>query len=243
MINEITCAIIDDEQHVIDLLTNRLARLFRDIKITGAFTSWEDALSALRTTAFDLLFVDISMPEKTGIELLQLVPDLESEIIFVTAHDNYALDAFAFNTSGYLLKPVSDKDLAAAVNKAVVRIKNKPKAAVAHATHTINDRLAIPNNNGIDYVNVADILYLEGLNKYTRIVTSTTEFISSLNLGRFEYLTVKHPFFQVHRSYIVNLNSILRYESTGTVIMANRKEIPVSRSCRTALLDISRKGF
>lgn len=241
MHNDISCIIVDDEQHAIDLLTGRIQKLFPDLLIGGTFSAWDAAVAALRKHNYDVAFIDISIPEKNGLELLELLPGLESEIIFVTAYEEYALDAFAFNTSGYLLKPVNDKELSAAVNKALARIMNRRQVKPGPASRQVRERIAIPNNNGIDYVHVADILYLEGSNRYTRIVTVTNEYLSSMNLGKFEYLVSTHPFFQVHRSYIVNLNYILRYESQGVLILQNKKEIPVSRNLKAPLLDILRR--
>jgi two-component system LytT family response regulator len=242
MNSNVTCIIIDDEQHAIDMLTAKLSRLYKSITIVATFTFWEEAIDTLRTNKCDLLMLDIFMPEKNGIELLQLLPNLDCEIIFVTAHDNFAIEAFMFNTSGYLLKPISDKELSIAVDRALNRIQNKHSAPMA-TLNPVSERLAIPNNNGIDYIAVNDILYLEGLNKYTRIVTAKSEFISSLNLGKFNHLITKHSFFQVHRSYIVNLKSILRYESAGILILQNKKEIPVSRNLRMDLLGHIKNGF
>ncbi len=244
MNNAVTCIIIDDEQHAIDMLVSRMSLLYKNIKIAATFTSWETAIDTLRTHQYDLLLIDISMPGKSGIELLHLLPNLDCEIIFVTAFDNFAIETFAFNTSGYILKPVNDKELSASVNKALNRIQNKKQTNIhTSSLPATSGHLAIPNNNGIDYVDIADILYLEGLNKYTKIATVSSEFISSLNLGRFEYITAKTSFFQVHRSYIVNLNKVLRYESSGILIMLNKAEIPVSRNFRAELLGIIRNGF
>ena len=239
MINNYTCIIVDDEPDAIELLECRIKLLFQNILITGTYTHWEKALEALRTQKCDLLLLDISMPGKNGIDLLKLLPNLECEIVFVTAHENYAIDAFDFPTSGYILKPADDAALFKAINKALERVhKNKlAKQSQPQATF-ISDKIGIPNNHGIDYINVADILYLESTNKCTRIVTAKAEHISSLNLGKFQNLIDQHCFFQVHRSYIINLNCILRYESSGLVIMTNKMEIPVSRSTKTEFLQL-----
>ncbi len=239
MSNNISCIIVDDEQDAIELLTGRLGLLFKNIVVAGTYSHWEKALEALRTVKCDLLFMDISMPGKNGIELLKIIPGLDCEIIFVTAHDNYALDAFSFSTSGYVLKPIDDAALSAAITKATERIQNKRLAKQTNSPAPfVNERIGIPSNHGIDYVNISDILYLESTNKCTRIVTATAEYMSSLNLGKFQNLVDNHSFFQVHRSYIINLKNILRYESSGVVIMSNKQEIPVARSIKNDFLKI-----
>ena len=244
MPDNVTCIIVDDEQDAIELLTDRIGRLYRNIQITASYTYWEDALEALRKQNCDLLLMDISMPGKNAIDLLKLLPGLQCEIIFVTAHDNYALDAFAFSTSGYLLKPIDDAALSTAINKALERIKNK-KLAQKHTTASqpINNKIGIPNNHGIDYISISDILYLESTNKCTKIVTAKAVYISSLNLGKIKEMINSVSFFQVHRTYVVNLNSILRYESSGVVIMSNKMEIPVSRNVKNEFLKIFNSSY
>ena len=242
MHNNCNCFIIDDEQDSIELLSDRLTKLYKNITIADTFTHWEDALAALREQTPDLLFMDISMPGKNSIELLKLLPGLDCEIIFVTAHEQYAIDAFAFATSGYILKPIDDMELSAAINKALGRIKSKKQARQNSNTATI-EKIGISNNHGVDYIDIRDILYLESEQKCTKIVTEKAEYLSSYHLGRYKNLIDKHAFFQVHRSYIVNLNCVLRFESSGYVIMSNKKEIPVSRNVRNEFLDAFNVGY
>ncbi len=244
MTNNFTCIIVDDEHDAIELLADRLAHLFKNITILATYTKWEEALDALRRQNCDLLFMDISMPEKNAIELLKLLPGLDSEIIFVTAHEDYALDAFAFNVSGYILKPLSDTDLSSAINKAIQRVVTKRLAKPATAqANMLNEKIGITNKQGIDYINVQDILYLESVNKCTKIVTDKGSYTSSANIGNYKNLTTRFPFFQVHRAYIINLNCILRYESSGLVIMSNKKEIPISRNVKTEFLKFFNNSF
>ena len=244
MINNFTCIIVDDEQDSIELLSSRLEHLYRNIIVLSTYTTWHTALQALRTEKYDILFMDISMHEKNGISLLKLLPGLESEIIFVTAHDNYALDAFSFSATGYILKPIDDVELSFAIDKAIERIKHKKKALQPVVLATpLNKKIGIPNNLGIDYVNINDIMYLESIHKCTKIVTNTGEYTSSHNIGNFQNLIDQHSFFQVHRSYIINLNSIMRYESPLLVIMTNKKEIPISRSVKNNFLKLFNNIF
>ncbi len=239
MPNNISCIIVDDEQDAIELLTDRIGKLYKNITIKGTYFYWEDALKALREEECDLLITDISMPGKNGLELLKLLPNLQAEIIFVTAHEQYAINAFSFSTSGYILKPVDDEELSAAIGKAIERIQNKKLAKQPrNIAPVLSERIGIANNHGIDYLVINEILYLESTNKCTKIITSHTEYTSSYNLGKFKDMLVNHPFFQVHRSYIVNLNSILRYESSGVVIMVNKMEIPVARNVKNDFLQL-----
>lgn len=233
-----TCAILDDEPDAIELLISRLERLFPNAEVRDTFSNWEDAFLALRRKKYDLLFTDISMPGKNGLELLSLLPDLDCEIIFVTAHDTYALKAFAFAASGYLLKPVDDAELLAAVTRTLDRIKLKKLADQASKTQGRQEaRLRIPGNNGADFVHISDVVYLESVNKCTRIVTTTKQYTSSYNIGTFKFLEDDHSFVQVHRAFIVNLDHVTRYEG-GQLYMKDQTVIPVARASRQNLQQV-----
>lgn len=238
MNNTFTCIIIDDEEHAIGLLRESIAGLYSNIEIIGAYTSWKDGLEAVRSVHADLLFLDISIGGKNGMDILKIVPQLESEIIFVTAYAEYALDAFKFSATGYVVKPVGDAQLGIAIDKAIERVKNKRLAKQKPAAAHVNSKIGIPHGNGINYYEIDDIIYFEAENNYTRVVTQHSDLLSSYNIGKFNTLLEGLPFYQVHRSYVVNLNFIVRYEAVGVVIMSNKKEIPVARSTREDFLKL-----
>jgi two-component system, LytTR family, response regulator len=232
-----SCIIVDDEPQAIDLLVEHLGMLNKNVVIVETFMSWTKAVEGLRSTKCDILFLDISIHGKNGIDLLKIVPGIESEVIFVTAYSNYALNAIKFSPCGYILKPIDDVELAATLDKAIARIDNKRMAKQALEPQ-LAEKVGIFNNKGIDYVDVEDIIYFESINQYTRITTHKAEFTSSYHLGKFSQITDKYPFYKVHRSFIINLKNVLRYENTGVVIMSNKKEIPVSRSQRSEFMKI-----
>ncbi|NDC42510.1 MAG: DNA-binding response regulator [Chitinophagia bacterium] len=241
----LTCVIVDDEQDAIELLTSRLHMLFQNLQIVATYNQWETALGHLKNSSPDILFMDISIPGKNGFNILNLVPNLTSELIFVTAFEHFALNAFAFAATGYILKPVDDQELSQAVTKAIERVLNKRKAShFPGPTPALNEKIGIPNGTGIDFFPVNDIYYLESNNKCTYITTRTSRLVSTLNIGKFQFLIEQHGvFYQVHRSYIVNINHIARYESSGIVIMTDKNEIPVSRNERAELMQLLSKKF
>lgn len=245
MLPETNCIIIDDEPKAIELLKERLEILFPDIRITGTYTEWKKGLETLKSQPVDLVFLDVSMPEKSGIDFLKLFPTLPFHVIFVTAHSEFALQAIKFSAVGYVLKPVDDYELSFAVNKALERIKeathrNQASPAVhpASATHSNTIKIGIPNIKGIDYLNADEILYFESVNKYTKVVTRANSIMSSYNLGEFKKIIDGKIFFQVHRSYIVNLHHIKRYEISGMLIMDDNMQIPVSKTTRPEFINM-----
>ena len=240
MLPEISCIIIDDEHKAVELLKERLQMLFPNVSVVGAFTDWRKGLEALKTATVDIVFLDISMPEKTGIDFLKLFPVIPFQVIFITAHSEFALQAIKFSAAGYVLKPIDDFELSFAVNKALERIYEKPpKVAAASTSNSM--KIGIPSVKGIDYLNSEDILYFESVNKYTKVVTKSYSIMSSYNLGEFKKIIDLKYFFQVHRSYVVNLYHIKRYETSGSLIMQDNMEIPVARTSRAEFLSIFSK--
>lgn len=228
------CIIIDDEPKAIELLKRRLQLLFPNVQVVNTYTQWEDAYEAILNTPIDLLFLDVSMPEKTGVDFLKLFPKLPFQVIFVTAHTQFAVEAIKFSASGYVLKPVDDYELSFAVNKALDRARTSKEPPPASKDNFA--KIGIPNPKGIDYINADDILYFESVNKYTKVVTMSHSLLSSYNLGEFKKL-VEPPFFiQVHRSFIINLRKVKRYETSGNLVMEDDTAIPVSRSVRNEFL-------
>lgn len=239
MLPDFKCIIIDDEPKAIELLQQRLKLLFPDVRILGAFAEWQKGYEAIRSQKIDLLFLDVSMPEKSGIDFLKLFPKTDFDVIFVTAHSQFAVDAIKFSASGYVLKPIDDYELSFAVNKVIEKRKFQAESGNAKpGDNKEKTKIGIPNPKGIDYLNAGEILYFESVNKYTKVVTKDHSLLSSYNLGEFKKLIDERIFFQVHRSYIVNLYKIKRYEISGTLIMEDNMQIPVSRNVRTEFMSV-----
>ena len=162
MANIYTCIIVDDEQHAIGLLAETIKGLYNNLKIIGLCSTFKDAIETLRVVKPDILFLDISIAGKNGMEILKIVPGLECEIIFVTAYSEFAVDAFKVSASGYIVKPAGDTELSNAVDKAIERIKNKKLARqYSNSVAPFNSKIGIPNGKGISYFDIDDIIYFE----------------------------------------------------------------------------------
>lgn len=229
------CILIDDEPKALKLLELALNQLFPDLKIVGKYIDWKDGLQAIRETDFDILFIDISMPEKTGFEMLSLIPLVDFEIVFITAFSEFALKAFDFGASGYILKPLDEESLI----KVVSRILNRIKDTKGHAREVNHfGLLGVRHNKGVDYIDVKDIIYFEAQKRCTKIVTVTYSSMTSNNLGFYKDITASYGFFlQIHRSFIVNLFYISKYINDGTVLLKNSNILPVSKSYRQNFYD------
>jgi two-component system, LytTR family, response regulator len=234
------CVIIDDEDGAIQLLLSRIKLFFKNLEVSATFTKWEMAYNYLQTNEPDIIFMDISMPGTNGIRLLKMLPHIESEIIFITAYAEYALSAFEFTTSGYIVKPIDDTELVAAINKSFksIQYKRLAKQRTDNSNIAMEPKIGIPDFKGIEYVNLKSIIYFEAAKRYVKVVTVEREILSSYNIGKFKALTEKSFFYQVHRSYILNLNYIERYEHTGIVVLHGGTELPVAKNLREDFLNI-----
>lgn len=238
-----TCIIVDDEPKAIEQLDDMITGLYDSIHIEGRHLTWKTAFEALKEAPADIVFLDIAMPQKTGIALLRLLPQLESEVIFVTADPTHALDAFDVGAAGYVLKPLDDCQFKKCVDKALEHIAGKrlAKKSTMPAPETVRAKIGIPNDGGLEYVNVEDILFIEGALRYTRVRCTDRDVLSSYSIGRFREVIGSDSFFQAHRSFIINLNFVLRYDSSGLIVMKDGSEIPVTKNVRTDFLNLFRK--
>jgi two-component system LytT family response regulator len=172
--------------------------------------------------------------------MLELLPDLNAEIIFITAHEEYAIKAFSQNVAGYILKPIDDKIFAKTLDKTVNNIKFRKQSNTIQLLHSTdkNTLIGIHNNNDLDYVSMQEILYFEANMRYTRIVTNAKVYTSSYSIGKFRTAISGHDFFQIHRSFIINLNHVRRYQSPDTIILDNGHKLPISKSLKGAFLKL-----
>jgi two-component system, LytTR family, response regulator len=245
----IRAIIIDDEEHCI----NRLQELIRlycasTVRLEGSYQSVEDGVNAINTLQPDLIFLDIQIKEKTGFDLLRQLKNINSEVIFTTAFEQYAIQAFKFSAIDYLLKPVDKDDLLQAVNKLTGKMlsqQSKQKLDVLLSNlQSINDqtkKIAIPTINGLLFVPVTEIIRCESSINYTTLFLQDKQKITvAKTLKEFEELLTPHKFFRVHNSHLINLAHIKEYRKGkgGFVFMEDNTEIEVSTRRKEDFLKI-----
>jgi DNA-binding LytR/AlgR family response regulator len=197
------------------------------LTLAGSFSNALDALTAMKTQPVDLLFLDIQMPEWTGLQLALLIDAFKTKIIFTTAFDHYALDGFKADALDYLLKPVSYADFLKAAQKAQRYIGNAPAAPQEQS-------LMVRTGYQWRKINCADILYLEAMRDYVAIYTDAGEKILTLNtLQNIAAMLPNSLFVRTHRSFIVHLGKIQVMERN--TILFGKTRIPVSNCYRKAL--------
>ena len=237
--------IIDDEIHCIDTLSWQLQKYAQDVTLSGTFQKPSEAISFIKQNPVDVLFLDIEMPEMNGFELLQQVPDVNFDVIFTTAYDEFAIKAFAASAIDYLLKPISKDLLIAAIQKVVA--KSKPillPQQVEILYGALNNkptrkRIAVPTQDGLNFIKLSEILYCISDSNYTEIYFDDgTKLLVSKTLKEIESLLMISNFLRIHHSHLINLGKISKYirGDGGYVVMDNNKALSVSRSRKEALL-------
>ena len=199
------CLLVDDEPLALRLLASFVARV-PGLVLVGTCRSALEAREMLRHEPVDVIFLDIQMPDLTGVEFVRsLRPD--ALVIFTTAYESFAVEGFALNALDYLLKPIAFDRFLQAVERAQDRLAARPEPAAAAAP--VDDYLFIKADYHSQRVSLRDIRYLEGLKDYVKIFTSAPRPLLTLNsLKAFEERLPATDFVRVHRSYIVALGHI-----------------------------------
>lgn len=215
----IKAIIIDDDYVSRMLLTEILKKSMGNVELLGEADCVEEGLSLIKRSDPDLVFLDISMPDGTGFDLLDKLKDIDFKIIFVTAYSEYAIRAFKYSAFDYLVKPINSDDL----KKAIGRIPKIRKADSKVAINALKANLmsngepgsrtiALPEQNGFAIIDVDKIVRCEGMRNYTRIIFKEGgEKIVSRTLLEFENLMTPLGFVRIHRSHLVNLANVVRY--------------------------------
>lgn len=217
---KLNVVIIDDEPKSIETLSLLLTNYHEDVNILGSANSISEGLSFIEKhkKEIHLLFLDIQMPDGDGFTLLQHLPEIDFNIIFTTAFDQYALKAIKFSALDYLLKPIDHKELNDALEKHR-RLKkdnqhNTPISNLKEALQqkTVFEKLAVTTLNEINFIEISKIRFLQSDNNYTTIhLDNNQQLVSSKNIGYYEELLDENDFFRIHNSYLVNLKKIERF--------------------------------
>jgi len=221
------CIIVDDEPIAIEILSAYLQRL-EGFQVAATFTNPVKAFEALQTTPADLLFLDIQMPELTGIDLIRSLRR-RPEVILTTAYREFALDGFDLDVADYLLKPVSFDRFLKAVDKFHFRVQNRRAGAsqpLPAASEELPHLFVRADRKNVK-IQLHEILYLESLKDYVRIVTANGKFLTKETITHFENVLPAEQFLRVHRSFIVSKDKVSALSVDGLEI--GKTVIPIGR--------------
>lgn len=232
-----TCLIVDDERPAIKLLQAYVDKLpFLEVK--DSCESAIQALSKLQESSYDILFLDIQMPELTGLGLLKVLKN-KPEVILTTAYRDYAVEGFALEVTDYLVKPFSFDRFLQGVNKAINNLNAQtppiPQAAMAEPAEADEDHFFIRNKHKMDKVEFAEILHVESMREYVAIHTSKKRYVVHQTMNKMEALLPPQQFMRVHRSHIVNLKKITQV--FGNTIAIGESQFPIGGNYRKTFFD------
>jgi len=246
----ITAIIVDDEQKNVAMLVSLLHQYCPQVTLVSTANNVASARDSIERLHPQLVFLDIEMPYGSGFDLLQSLPGLDAEVIFITAFDQYALNAFRYAALDYLLKPVNIEELEDAVIRAEKRIKEKNTTRNydlllrnLEEREGIKQTIAFTDNGRQHLVPLADIKYIIADGSYTHIHTVNKEIVSTKNLKDFETLFPAKVFCRIHNGHIVNKMHILKIDKGrgGYVTMKDGKELEIAVRRKEEFLKIFKK--
>lgn len=233
------CIIIDDEPLALDLLEDDISKI-PFLTLTQKFQSPFEALDTLKSGEVDLLFLDIQMPDITGLEFLKSL-EKKPLVIFTTAYDQYALEGYNLDVIDYLLKPIPFERLLKAAGKAqdLFKAQNLGYTTPEEGASTVGafpDYIFVKSGYDILKVTIADIQFIEGLKDYVKIYLPTQPILTLLNLKTIVEKLPPKKFVRVHRSYIVALDKINAIRKNKIII--GNKEIPIGEHYKEDFFDM-----
>lgn len=232
--------LVDDEPRGINSLEKLLQMNCPEVSVIATCSNVDLAIEKIKTLHPDLVFLDVAMPVKNGFDLLKELKEFQFEVIFVTAHNQFMVEAFHFSAIDYLLKPVDDELLTKAVNRVQKRIADKTgNINFETFIHNVqqkhspqNMKLCLPSLKGFQVVELNDILYAESSGNYTNLFFVNQHTVcTSKPIHEYEELLEDVGFVRIHKSCIVNLFHVKEYirGEGGSVVLSNGHETEVSR--------------
>lgn len=246
--------LIDDEPIGIRTVKKLLELNCPEVEVVATCTDADTGKQKIEELHPDVIFLDIQMPEKSGLDMLAEIPEKKFEVIFVTAHNEYILQALQFSAVDYLMKPVDEDRMVEAVQRVKKRLH---KETVSDATETLvhnitkavsplEMRLCLPTLKGFTILKLDEIIYCEAQRSYTVFyLTQGKNIMVSKPLFDYDRLLSGTTFFRIHKSFLINLVHVKEYlrGDGGTVVMSNNMELEVSRRKKEQFLSTIKESF
>ncbi|WP_421762856.1 LytR/AlgR family response regulator transcription factor [Ekhidna sp.] len=234
--------IVDDEPRAVKALQITLERHCPEIDLIATASNIDDAFRIILSKKPDLVFLDINMPNGTGLDLLERIKDTEEcKVIFTTAYEEHAITAFRLSAIDYLLKPIDKVELIQAINRYKKRKIDSERKKISVFTELYKkqhpERIAINTLEGVHVVDIDDLYFLSSEKNYTNFHLEKSIIIASKAIGEYEKWLNLDQFVRIHRSYIINLSKVKEFDKKKNgVMLQNELFIEVSRSKKDLLL-------
>lgn len=236
MTHKFNCIAIDDEPLALQLVESYIKRT-PFLNLIGTYGSAEEAMPTIQNEKIDIAFLDIQMPDFSGLQVSKMLPP-ETKVVFITAHDRFAIEGYKVNAVGYLLKPISyDEFLEVAMKVQGMIQKDATVCAASEVSQPGQKTILVKSDYKMLQIAIKDIIYIEGLKDYVKIYLENEKdpIVSLLCMKNLETKLPENQFCRVHRSYIVQTSKCRIIEKGRIVIGSNT--IPISDSYRASFFE------
>jgi len=238
--------IIDDEKRTRELISKLIESFDLGIETYPLGENVASGLEAIEKINPDIVFLDIQMPDGTGFDLLKMIPQKNFEVVFITAHEEFAIKAIKFSALDYILKPIDPEELRKSVEKAMESIDHKREESQFEALHlnmqpSQKRRLVLKTQESVHVVDLDKIIRCEADRNYTSFyLVDHKKILVSKTLKDYETLLTGHNFLRVQQSHLINLDYVDRYDKAhgGSVVMKDGSEVPISPAKRDIFFKI-----
>jgi two-component system LytT family response regulator len=244
MEGKIRTIIVEDENKSLLTLQTLLERYCPEILVIGTGNCVEAGIRVIEEMKPELVFLDIAMPDGDAFDLLNRIGQVEFEIIFITAYNDFALKAFEFSALHYLLKPINYRELEDAVQRF---LRVRPVSNIQPRLDILNrslkshfDKISLPSNDGLIIVEIQDIVHLEAAGNYSTVFMANGErIIVTKTLNQFEEILSGLSFVRIHHTHLINLKYVKKYQrgQGGTVTLTNGMMLAVSRTRKNEFIE------
>lgn len=241
---KIQVAIVDDDAKSIESLQRLFANYCPDFEIIGTANDIEAGAREILLKQPDIVFLDVEMPGGSGFDLLKILNQRDFEVIFITAHNKYAINAIKHSALDFLLKPFEVKEFLETIQKIKsngFKDSNRYEVLLENINNNTPKKLVVSSSKGYEYIPVENIVRIESERSYARIFLAGGRVIMvSKCLNDYQSMLDDKTFFRIHNSHLVNLNHVVMYvrNDGGYVEMTDKAKIPISRSKKDIFINI-----
>jgi DNA-binding LytR/AlgR family response regulator len=219
---KLKCLIVDDEPPATRIIENYLSKL-EDIEIVGKATNAVEAFNLLQKLPVDILFLDVNMPEISGLNLLKILKDPPS-VILTTAYSEYALESYEYNVTDYLLKPIRFERFLVAFEKAKAERQYIKTSTLPEIPLYFEFKI----NGGLKQIPLKEIKYVQSLGNYVKVITDERSFVTLISTKDAEMVLPKNIFVRIHKSYIINIEKVTSYSTAE--VMIGKDKLPIGKT-------------
>ena len=241
----LTAVVIEDELSTRETIIGLINSHCPDIKMAGSGYDVKSGIEAINTFKPDILILDVELSDGNAFDILRNVGDINAQVIFVTAHEEYALQAIKFSAFDYLLKPFSINELIETILKAKeAALKNESEISfqtlLTNFENNEDKKIVLKSVDEIHLVKISEIIRCEADSSYTHFfINDGTQIVISNNLKEYDELLSQYHFFRIHHSHLVNLNKVVKFHKNkeAYVLMSDGSEVPVSSRKKERLIE------